>query len=100
MELYYSKYYQVYVINLNNVFRLYVVVVGVGDIVSQIEMQQVIKFNGGGYINYLLFWKNFVFVESEEIKFEVVKELVVVVEKIWGSLDDFKNVFFSILLGI
>ncbi|KAK4658179.1 Superoxide dismutase [Mn], mitochondrial [Podospora pseudocomata] len=100
MELHHSKHHQAYVTNLNNALRLHVAAVGAGDIASQIEMQQVIKFNGGGHINHSLFWKNLAPAESEETKPEAAKELVAAVEKTWGSLDDFKKAFSSTLLGI
>ncbi|KAK0735358.1 Manganese/iron superoxide dismutase [Apiosordaria backusii] len=100
MELHHSKHHQTYVTNLNNALKLHVAAVGAGDIASQIEMQQVIKFNGGGHINHSLFWKNLAPADSEETKPESAKELVSAVEKTWGTLDNFKKAFSSALLGI
>ncbi|EGG05331.1 uncharacterized protein MELLADRAFT_107563 [Melampsora larici-populina 98AG31] len=58
MELHHSKHHQALVTGLNNALASYSAAVQAGDLPKQIEIQGLIKFNGGGHINHSLYWKN------------------------------------------
>ncbi|KAK9327042.1 Manganese/iron superoxide dismutase [Lipomyces starkeyi] len=55
MELHYTKHHQTYVNGYNAAIEKFD---STSDIKSQIELQSLINFHGGGHINHSLFWKN------------------------------------------
>ncbi|KAH9818912.1 Manganese/iron superoxide dismutase [Melampsora americana] len=58
MTLHHSRHHQAFVTGLNNALASYSAAVQSGDLPKQIEIQGLIKFNGGGHINHSLYWKN------------------------------------------
>lgn len=52
MEIHHKKHHQAYVTNLNVASEKLDAAQSKGDIATIIELQQVIKFNGGGHINH------------------------------------------------
>ncbi|KAH9818913.1 Mn superoxide dismutase [Melampsora americana] len=58
MELHYTRHHAALVTGLNNAMAAYSVASQSGDLTRQIEIQSLIKFNGGGHINHSLYWKN------------------------------------------
>ncbi len=58
MELHYKKHHQAYVTNLNKALEQYAEAESKENLAKQIELQQAIKFNGGGHINHSIFWQN------------------------------------------
>ncbi len=69
------------------------------DIAGQIALQSAIKFNGGGRINHSLFWQNLSPAASSDSKTESAPGLVAEIEKTWGSLEKFRQVFSAALLA-
>lgn len=61
MELYYFKYYQIYVNGYNVVIEVIGDVQVKGDNKVVVVQVLLLNFYGGGYFNYLLFWENLVF---------------------------------------
>ncbi|KAJ8098694.1 Manganese/iron superoxide dismutase [Lipomyces tetrasporus] len=55
MELHYTKHHQTYVNGYNAAIEKFD---STKDIKSQIELQSLINFHGGGHVNHSLFWKN------------------------------------------
>ncbi len=64
MELHYKKHHQAYVTNLNKALEQYADAEAKGDIAKMIELQQAIRFNGGGHVNHSIFWNNLAPVNS------------------------------------
>lgn len=58
MKIHHSKHHQAYVTNLNIANEKLLDAQHKGDIASIIQLQQVIKFNGGGHLNHSIFWNN------------------------------------------
>lgn len=100
MELHHSKHHQTYVTNLNNAVKSYAAATASNDIASQIALQNVIKFNGGGHINHALFWENLTPATSAEANPQAAATLMAAIAKTWGSFDEFKAAFTKALLGI
>jgi Fe-Mn family superoxide dismutase len=57
-ELHYTKHHQTYVNGYNDATEKLEVARHDGNLRSQIELQPLINFHGGGHINHSLFWKN------------------------------------------
>lgn len=96
MEIYYIKYYNIYVIKLNEV------VVGYFEFVSKFVEELVVNLDsvfedicgvvcnyGGGYVNYILFW----FIFSLNGGGVLIGNLKVVIESEFGIFDEFKEKF-------
>lgn len=100
MELHHSKHHQTYVTNLNKAVQSYAAAVQANDIPGQIALQSAIKFNGGGHINHSLFWENLSPESSSDAKPEAAPKLMAEINKTWGSVQRFKEVFSAALLSI
>lgn len=100
MQLHHSKHHQTYVTNLNKALKALAVAVKSNDIDTQIALQPSLNFHGGGHINHSLFWQNLTPASSPDARPEVAKQLLAEIEQTWGSLDKFKEVFTTNLLGI
>ncbi|CAK7919510.1 superoxide dismutase [Mn], mitochondrial [[Candida] anglica] len=57
-ELHYTKHHQTYVNGYNTAIEQLAEAKAKGEVKKTIELQQNIKFHGGGYTNHCLFWKN------------------------------------------
>ncbi|KAK9478393.1 Manganese/iron superoxide dismutase [Lipomyces japonicus] len=57
-ELHYTKHHQTYVNGYNDATEKLATAIHKGDVRSQIELQPLINFHGGGHINHSLFWEN------------------------------------------
>lgn len=97
-ELHYSKHHQTYVNNLNAAYEKISTAISSNDIQAQIELQQVIRFNGGGHINHSLFWDNLAPAGSEAQ--EGGSELKKKIDEQFGSFQKFEDKFITLLLGI
>ncbi|KAI3393416.1 hypothetical protein diail_4284 [Diaporthe ilicicola] len=102
MELHHSKHHQAYVTNLNKALAELAAAAQANDIDSQIELQPVINFNGGGHINHSLFWQNLAPASSPEASRpeESAPTLTAEIAQTWGSLQAFRGAFSSRLLNI
>lgn len=58
MKLHYSKHHAAYVANLNTALEKYAEAEKKKDLSTMIELEQAIKFNGGGHLNHSIFWTN------------------------------------------
>ena len=61
MELHHSKHHQTYVNNLNVANEALQEAIHAGDVTKQIQLNNGIKFNGGGHLNHTIFWQVRVF---------------------------------------
>ncbi|KAI3404697.1 hypothetical protein KGF56_002531 [Candida oxycetoniae] len=57
-DLHYNKHHKTYVDNLNKSIEAAVEAKSKGEIKKLIALQKALNFNGGGYVNHCLWWKN------------------------------------------
>ncbi|KAI5966320.1 uncharacterized protein KGF55_000629 [Candida pseudojiufengensis] len=57
-DLHYNKHHKTYVDNLNKSIETAVEAKSKGEVKKLIALQKAINFNGGGYVNHCLWWKN------------------------------------------
>ncbi|RPB28351.1 hypothetical protein L211DRAFT_860070 [Terfezia boudieri ATCC MYA-4762] len=100
MELHHTRHHQAYVDNLNAALQGHATAFQKADVKKQIELQQVIKFNGGGHINHSLFWANLSPAGTPAASPSAAPQLRDAIEERWGSYDTFKEKFSKALLGI
>lgn len=58
MRLHHSKHHAAYTQGLNDAEDALKVAQTKGDVESQLDILGALKFNGGGYVNHSIFWKN------------------------------------------
>jgi Fe-Mn family superoxide dismutase len=58
MKLHYEKHHKTYVDKLNEALQKYADAESKKDLQKMIELEHLIKFNGGGNINHSIFWTN------------------------------------------
>jgi len=58
------------------------------------------KFNGGGHINHSLFWANLAPANLSRTNLESAPKLAGAISAKYGSYDEFKGEFTSVLLGL
>ncbi len=97
-EIHYTKHHQTYVNNLNAAYDKISTAIKNNDVQSQIDLQQSIRFNGGGHINHSLFWENLTPANSKD--FQGGAELKKQIEEQYGSFKKFEGKFIELLLGI
>lgn len=100
MELHHSKHHQTYVTSLNGALKGYQAAQQSNDVPTQIQLQPMIKFHGGGHINHSLFWKNLAPSNSSDAKVDAAPKLSTAIREVWGNVDEFKKTFNAKLLGI
>jgi superoxide dismutase, Fe-Mn family len=100
MELHHSKHHQTYVTSLNTALKSYTAAQQANDIPTQIQLQNVIKFHGGGHINHSLFWLNLAPASSEDANTSSAPSLIKAIESTWGSQEVFRKKFNAALMGI
>lgn len=100
MELHHKKHHQAYINNLNDAMSQHVTALTEKNLRKQLELQQMIKFNGGGHINHSLFWKNLAPADSPDASPAAAPKLIAEITKTWGSYDNFKAEFSKVLLGL
>ena len=86
--------------SLNNALKSYSAAQTSNDVPTQIQLQPLIKFHGGGHINHSLFWRNLAPPTSVEANPSSAPKLVQAIKTTWGSEDAFKQKFNAALLGI
>ena len=57
MEIHHKKHHQTYITNLNGALPKLADAEAKQDVNAIVQLQGVIKFNGGGHVNHSLFWK-------------------------------------------
>lgn len=99
MQLHYSKHHAGYVTNLNAALEKYVEAEKKQDLSTMIELQQAIKFNGGGHLNHSIFWTNLAPIGKgggEKPKAELLKAI----QAQFGSLEHLIELLRTITVGI
>lgn len=100
-ELHYTKHHQTYVNGLNQAVEQHAEAEAKGDVKALIELQQNIKFHGGGYTNHNLFWENLAPAKQGggELPSESAAFSKAVVDQ-YGSFDNLINLTNAKLAGI
>lgn len=57
-QLHYSKHHQTYVNGINQALEQHAAAEAAGDLTKCVDLQQNIKFHGGGYKNHCLYWES------------------------------------------
>lgn len=99
MKLHYSKHHAGYVTNLNAALEKYAEAEKKQDLSTMIELQQAIKFNGGGHLNHSIFWTNLAPINKgggEKPKAELLKAI----QAQFGSLEHLIELLSTITIGI
>ncbi|CUM63370.1 uncharacterized protein PRCAT00000943001 [Priceomyces carsonii] len=100
-ELHYTKHHQTYVNGYNTAIEQAAEAKAKGEVKKTIELQQNIKFHGGGYTNHCLFWKNLA--PQKQGGGEPPSsdsELAQKIKEQYGSLDNLKAITNSKLAGV
>jgi len=100
MELHHSKHHRAYVDNLNAAVQQLSAAIEGQDVASQISLQEVVRFNGGGHLNHALFWESLTPASSAEAKMTSAPKLSARIAATWGSFETFQASFTAALLGI
>ncbi|KAF2089350.1 manganese and iron superoxide dismutase [Saccharata proteae CBS 121410] len=99
MELHHSKHHNTYVTSLNNFSEQMAEAKGKEDVATQISLQPLINFHGGGHINHTLFWENLA-PKSQGGGEPPSGALSKAITDSYGSLDGMKEKFNAALAGI
>jgi len=97
MQLHYSKHHAGYVKNLNSAIKS--LDGAKGDLVQQISLNEIIKFNGGGHINHSLYWENLAPQSKGGGKIREGKLQSLIVET-FGSVDHLIEILSSMCNGV
>jgi len=99
MELHYTKHHKAYVENLNKALKEFAEVEKKQDLARMVELEQSIKFNGGGNINHSIFWTNLAPINKGGGQLPD-GELKQVINSQFGSLDNLISEFSKKLIAI
>lgn len=98
MDLHYNKHHQTYITSLNNALKQNNEALSRGDLIKQLELQQLIKFHAGGHVNHTLFWQNLT--PPSKATGSPGGMLGKAIQEKWKSFDEFKVAFESVALGL
>jgi Fe-Mn family superoxide dismutase len=98
-EIHHKNHHQTYVNGYNAAIEQHSIAVDQGDVLKTIEIQQAIKFHGGGFRNHNLFWKNLAPVSQGGGKFPT-GVLAEAVKKEYGSFEELISLTNAKLAGI
>lgn len=89
MQLHHGAHHKTYVTQLNVTEEKYAAALEKRDLTMQIQLQPLLKFNGGGHVNHSLFWKNL----CPTTSFEPPTVLKEPLERSFQSVDHFIQQF-------
>lgn len=98
MDLHYNKHHKAYVTNLNAALEKYHEAETKNDVAQMIALQSAIRFNGGGHINHSIFWT--ILAPVAKCTGKPLGELAQMIDRDFGSFDQFKEKFSTITIGI
>ncbi|KAK8252784.1 Manganese/iron superoxide dismutase [Phyllosticta capitalensis] len=99
MELHHKNHHNTYVTSYNNFSEQLAEAQAKNDIATQINLNPLINFHGGGHINHTLFWENLA-PKSQGGGEPPSGALSKAINDSYGSLDAFKEKFNTALAGI
>lgn len=99
MELHHSKHHQTYVNSYNTAAEQLAEAQSKKDIQTQVSLQSLTNFNGGGHVNHSLFWENLA-PKSANGGQPPSGELAKAIDSTYGSLDALQAKFNASLASI
>ncbi|KAL1957802.1 hypothetical protein VTO42DRAFT_5520 [Malbranchea cinnamomea] len=99
MELHHKKHHQTYVNSYNEAVQKLAEAQEKNDIQSQVALQQLTNFHGGGHVNHSLFWENLAPRKSGGGE-PPSGQLAKAIDDAYGNFDEFKKKFNAALAGI
>jgi len=99
MELHHKNHHQTYVNSYNTAIEKFATAEDKKDIATQISLQPLINFHGGGHLNHTLFWENLA-PANQGGGGEPSGKLKSAIETSYGSFSDFQSKFNTALAGI
>ncbi|CAD6503480.1 BgTH12-03143 [Blumeria graminis f. sp. triticale] len=99
MEIHHQNHHQTYVNGLNTVTEQLQEAVSKQDVASQISLQPLIKFHGGGHVNHSLFWQNLA-PSKNGGGGQPEGDLMKAIKETYSSFGNFKSQFSTALAGI
>lgn len=99
MELHHSKHHNTYVNSYNEAAEKLAAAQDKADVQSQVALQALTNFHGGGHVNHSLFWENLA-PRSAGGGEPPSGSLAKAIDDSYGSLDEFKTKFNTALAGI
>ncbi|KAJ6157430.1 hypothetical protein N7470_005022 [Penicillium chermesinum] len=101
MRIHHDKHHKNYVTNLNAALANQTAAIETKNIPTLVELQEKVRFNGGGHINHSLFWKSLAPYGSKATDITIsAPSLRAAIEKQGGSLPSFMNDFNNTLMNI
>ncbi|KIW18839.1 hypothetical protein PV08_03128 [Exophiala spinifera] len=108
MELHYTRHHQTYITNLNNALASHAEALSTGNLIKQLELQPLIKFNAGGHINHTLFWEGLTPPRSSSSPSSssatdlstAAPNLHGAIVRQWGGVEQFRSAWETAALGI
>ncbi|EZF26192.1 hypothetical protein H112_01628 [Trichophyton rubrum D6] len=99
MELHHSKHHQTYVNSYNDAVEKLASAQGKADIQTQVSLQALTSFHGGGHVNHSLFWENLAPKNSGGGE-PPSGALAKAIDESFGGLEPFQKTFNTALAGI
>ena len=99
MELHHKNHHQTYVNSFNDASEKFSAAAAQSDIQTQITLQPLVNFHGGGHVNHSLFWENLA-PKGKGGGEPPSGKLAEAIEESFGGLDKLKGVFNAKLAGI
>uniref|UniRef100_A0A6G1SHN5 Superoxide dismutase n=1 Tax=Aceria tosichella TaxID=561515 RepID=A0A6G1SHN5_9ACAR len=96
MKLHHTKHHATYVNNLNVAEEKLAEALHKGDTTAVVQLQNVIKFNGGGHINHSIFWHNL----SPSGGGDPPSELLTLINGSFGSVDNLKQAMSTAAISV
>lgn len=101
MDLHYNKHHQTYITNLNNALTAQAEAFSGSNLLKQLELQAIIRFNAGGHVNHTLFWENLSPCSSGNSDIaNAAPQLDQAITQRWKTFDQFKVAFETAALAI
>lgn len=101
MDLHYNKHHQTYITNLNNALTAQAEAFSGSNLLKQLELQAIIRFNAGGHVNHTLFWENLSPRSSGNSDIaNAAPQLDQAITQRWKTFEQFKVAFESAGLAI
>lgn len=101
MDLHYNRHHQTYITNLNNALSTQAEALSGSNLLKQLELQSVIRFNAGGHVNHTLFWEGLSPKSTGDSNISTsAPQLDQAITQRWKSFENFKAAFEATALAI
>lgn len=101
VEIHHSKHHNAYINNYNNLLPQLETAVNSGDTEKLLSLGSALKFNGGSHINHSIYWTNLAPTKNGGgVIPNRDSALRLLIEKTWGSVEKFQDVFTTNTIGI